>query len=80
MVFHRPLNPPILGDFQLIIPPKVGGLGGQKHTSNQQCQKTSNLKSVRRIMTTDQLLMLVVLLIPGLLLSALVLGSFAKGG
>ena len=31
-------------------------------------------------MTTDQLLMLVVLLIPGLLLSALVLGSFAKGG
>jgi hypothetical protein len=31
-------------------------------------------------MTSDQLLMLVVLLIPGLLLSALVMGSFAKGG
>jgi hypothetical protein len=31
-------------------------------------------------MTGDQLLMLIVLLIPGLLLSALVMGSFAKGG
>jgi len=31
-------------------------------------------------MTPDQLLMLVVLLIPGILLSALVMGSFAKGG
>ncbi len=31
-------------------------------------------------MTPDQLLMLIVLLIPGILLSALVMGSFAKGG
>jgi hypothetical protein len=27
--FYRPLNPPILGDFQALIPPKFGGLGGQ---------------------------------------------------
>lgn len=31
-------------------------------------------------MTTDQFLMLIVLLIPGLLLSFLVMISFAKGG
>ena len=31
-------------------------------------------------MTGDQLLMLVVLLAPGILLSALVMASFAKGG
>jgi hypothetical protein len=24
----RPLNPPILGDFETPVPPKVGGLGG----------------------------------------------------
>jgi hypothetical protein len=45
--FYCPLNPnfdrfyselaellspsPILGDFQMIVPPKVGGLGGRKH-------------------------------------------------
>jgi hypothetical protein len=29
MIGNRPLNPPILGDFLLIVPPKVGGLGGQ---------------------------------------------------
>jgi len=29
------LNPSILQDFLLIIPPKVGGRGGQKHTVNQ---------------------------------------------
>jgi hypothetical protein len=32
------------------------------------------------IMTTDQFLMLIVLLVPGLLLSILVMASFAKGG
>jgi hypothetical protein len=31
-------------------------------------------------MTPDQLLMLIVLLVPGILLSALVMGSFAQGG
>jgi hypothetical protein len=31
-------------------------------------------------MTSEQFLQLIVLLIPGLLLSALVMGSFAKGG
>lgn len=31
-------------------------------------------------MTTDQFLMLIVLLVPGLLLSILVMASFAKGG
>jgi hypothetical protein len=31
-------------------------------------------------MTTDQFLMLIVLLVPGLLLSFLVMISFAKGG
>ena len=29
MIGDRPLNPPILGDFPFIVPPKVGGLGGQ---------------------------------------------------
>ena len=28
--FDRPLNPPILGDFQLIVPSKVDGVGGGK--------------------------------------------------
>jgi hypothetical protein len=27
--FYRPLNPPILGDFHPLVPPKLGGLGGQ---------------------------------------------------
>ncbi len=31
-------------------------------------------------MTIDQLLLLIALLTPGILLSALVMGSFAKGG
>jgi hypothetical protein len=31
-------------------------------------------------MTNDQFLMLIVLLVPGLLLSVLVMASFAKGG
>jgi len=31
-------------------------------------------------MTTDQFLMLIVLLVPGLLLSILVMATFAKGG
>lgn len=31
-------------------------------------------------MTNDQFLMLIVLLVPGLLLSILVMASFAKGG
>ncbi len=31
-------------------------------------------------MTIDQLALLIVLLFPGILLSALVMGSFAKGG
>ncbi|CCQ48737.1 FIG00558064: hypothetical protein [Crocosphaera watsonii WH 8502] len=31
-------------------------------------------------MTVDQLLLLIALLSPGILLSALVMGSFAKGG
>ena len=34
----------------------------------------------RGCMTSEQFLQLIVLLIPGLLLSALVMGSFAKGG
>ena len=25
----RPLNPPILGDFKILVPLKLGGLGGQ---------------------------------------------------
>jgi hypothetical protein len=37
IIFDRPLNPnfdrlspsPILGDFPFIVPPKLGGLGGQ---------------------------------------------------
>jgi hypothetical protein len=29
----RPLNPPILGNFPFSVPPKVGGLGGQKTIS-----------------------------------------------
>jgi hypothetical protein len=37
--FYCPLNPnfdklsssPILGDFQMMVPPKVGGLGGRKY-------------------------------------------------
>ncbi|WP_158517051.1 hypothetical protein [Moorena producens] len=31
-----PLNPPILGDFESFVPPKIGGLGGQNHIHNQQ--------------------------------------------
>jgi hydrogenase nickel incorporation protein HypB len=31
-VLSSPLNPPILGDFENSGPPKVGGLGGRKHT------------------------------------------------
>ena len=29
MIFNRPLNPPILGDFPFMVPPKFGGLGWQ---------------------------------------------------
>jgi hypothetical protein len=29
MISDCPLNPPILGDLTFIVPPKVGGLGGQ---------------------------------------------------
>ncbi len=29
MISDRPLNPPILGDLTFIVPPNVGGLGGQ---------------------------------------------------
>ncbi|PZV23705.1 MAG: hypothetical protein DCF12_18445 [Snowella sp.] len=39
MSCDRPLNPPILGDFPFSVPPKVGGLGGQKPISNQQRPK-----------------------------------------
>ena len=34
-----PLNPPILGDFEVVrFPPEIGGLGGPNHTANQQRQ------------------------------------------
>ena len=36
-----PLNPPMLGDFENSVPPKVGGLGGQNHPLNS--NKTNNL-------------------------------------
>ncbi len=28
-MLFRPLNPPILGDFENPVPPKIGGLGGR---------------------------------------------------
>ena len=34
-VLSSPLNPPILGDFDNSVPPKVGGLGGRKHILEQ---------------------------------------------
>ena len=27
----RPLNPPILGDFKILVPLKLGGLGGNSY-------------------------------------------------
>jgi hypothetical protein len=36
MMLVCPLNPPILGDFQALVPLKLGGLGGQKDSDNQQ--------------------------------------------
>ncbi|AOW98275.1 hypothetical protein BJP34_01420 [Moorena producens PAL-8-15-08-1] len=29
--WESPLNPPILGDFDNFIPPRIGGLGGRNH-------------------------------------------------
>ncbi|OLT59276.1 RNA polymerase sigma factor [Moorena bouillonii] len=34
--WESPLNPPTLGDFESLVPPKIGGLGGLNHTHNQQ--------------------------------------------
>jgi len=39
--FYRPLNPPILGDFHALVPPKLGGLGGQNISKISNAEKTS---------------------------------------
>jgi hypothetical protein len=39
--FYRPLNPPILGDFHALLPPKLGGLGGQNIPQISNAEKTS---------------------------------------
>ncbi len=39
--FYRPLNPPILGDFHALVPPKLGGLGGQNIPKISNAEKTS---------------------------------------
>jgi hypothetical protein len=38
--FYRPLNPPILGDFHPLVPPKLGGLGGQNIHKISNAEKT----------------------------------------
>ena len=39
--FYRPLNPPILGDFHALVPPKLGGLGGQNIPKISNAEKAS---------------------------------------
>jgi hypothetical protein len=39
--FYRPLNPPILEDFHALVPPKLGGLGGQNIPKISNVGKTS---------------------------------------
>ncbi|NEO78224.1 DNA topoisomerase (ATP-hydrolyzing) subunit B [Moorena sp. SIO4G3] len=41
-----PLNPPTLGDFKSFVPPKIGGLGGQNHTQNQQSHYNYQVVSI----------------------------------
>ena len=39
--FYRPLNPTILGDFYPLVPPKLGGSGGQNIPKISNAEKTS---------------------------------------
>ncbi|EGJ29344.1 MULTISPECIES: DNA topoisomerase (ATP-hydrolyzing) subunit B [Moorena] len=45
-LWSSPLNPPTLGDFQSFVPPKIGGLGGQNHTQNQQSHYNYQVVSI----------------------------------
>ena len=42
--FYRPLNPPILRDFQALVPPKLGGLGGQNIPQISNAEKINDSK------------------------------------
>jgi hypothetical protein len=49
-ISERPLNPPILGDFEVRKPPRIGGLGGEfRYEFSNACYLSDSHKALRSL-------------------------------